>query len=752
VAVQPVQTAPDLPNIPWRRIDLHLHTPGSHDYEEPDKTYLDILKQGEKRGLSIMAFTDHNTVNGYRSMMNEIEHLEYLEKLNRIRADELGRLNEYRRLLKKILVLPGFEFTATFGFHILGIFPPDKPLRDIERVLMELRVPGHVLDRGLTEAGATSDVLHAYELIDNAGGMAIAAHANSSNGVSMRGMSLGGQTRIAFTQDPHLRAIEFTDLEKGRYSSAHLFTGIKPEYPRRMFAIQGSDAHRIMVARENSKRLGVGERATEVQLEEVSFAALRDLFMSQDFARVRPAFNIAELPEDPLIIARREGASATAAFHAALPKRGERFEAVLKDAAAMANGEGGLIVIGMDASPRKKIAGVDDVAETTEKLAGEIESRIMPKPAVSITVESLEGKDVIRLQMAKGNDAPYTFDGAQFLVRDGVETRAATRDEIIEMARRGYEKPRPQEQPRHESRPHQQHQPRQTDQHRQQRSQGERPQGERQQGNQQPRQPDQQSQQRQADPQRQPRPQGERPQGERPQGERQQGERQQGNQQPRQPDQQNQQRQPRPQGERQQRPSDQQRAQQPPQERIEQLPPRPEPAGALPAPQEQTARTENGASQPKPAESGPLTNTPRTGVTVTAMEERNGVEYFTVRDLRNNSVIRNVTRKSARDLWQYAITQYAEHPQGPADIDWRGDRAVLGRELRAGKVRNDVAMRDANGNVQVFYGVTDDGLDGTWKQMITEYAAAHPVEMPEEAPAESAPAPAAEAPAEQQPQ
>ncbi len=524
-AVHPVQPESDQPNILWRRIDLHLHTPGSHDYEEPDKTYLDILKQAEKRGLNIIAFTDHNTVNGYRNMMNEIEHLEYLEKLDRIRADELGRLNEYRRLLKKILVLPGFEFTATFGFHILGIFPPDKPLRDIERVLMELRVPGHVLDKGLTEAGATSDVLHAYELIDNAGGMAIAAHANSSNGVSMRGMSLGGQTRIAFTQDPHLRAIEFTDLEKGRYSSAHLFTGIKQEYPRRMFAIQGSDAHRLAVAKENSKRLGVGERATEVQLEEVSFNALRDLFMSQEFGRVRPAFSLAELPEDPLVTARLNGNSATAVFHAALPKRGDRFEEVLKDVAAMANGEGGLIVIGMDASPRKKIAGVEDTQEAAGKLATEIEARISPKPAVSITVENLEGKDVIRLQVAKGAEMPCTFDGAQFLVREGALTRAATRDEIVALARLGYEKPKPQEQPRHEPRPHQQHAPRQQQTHQP-----------RHQGGQQQRQPEsRQPEQRQPEqqPQNQPRQQP------------QQQPRQQGGQ-PRQPDQQNQQRQPGP--------------------------------------------------------------------------------------------------------------------------------------------------------------------------------------------------------------
>jgi len=62
-------------------------------------------------------------------------------------------------------------------------------------------------------------------------------------------------------------------------------------------------------------------------------------------------------------------------------------------------------------------------------------------------------------------------------------------------------------------------------------------------------------------------------------------------------------------------------------------------------------------------------------VQVLAIEERNGTMYFTMRDLRNNAIIRNVTMKSARDLWHYAITQFAEHPS--EDVAWRGDRAVL---------------------------------------------------------------------------
>ena len=196
----------------WRRVDLHLHTPASSDYQVPQTTFLDILRAAEARGIDIIAFTDHNTVAGYVRMRDEIAQLELLERLNRLHADERKRLDEYRRLRQKVLVLPGFEFTATFGFHILGIFPNNKSVREIEHVLLDLNVPPEKLDQGSSEVGATSDVLTAYREIDAAGGIAIAAHVNSSHGVAMRGLGFGGQTKIAYTQDPHLAALEVTDL------------------------------------------------------------------------------------------------------------------------------------------------------------------------------------------------------------------------------------------------------------------------------------------------------------------------------------------------------------------------------------------------------------------------------------------------------------------------------------------------------------------------------------------------------------
>jgi hypothetical protein len=223
----------------WHTMDLHLHTPASSDYQQRGVDYLDLLKRAEVRGLEMIAFTDHNTVAGYRRMQEEIEQLELLEKLDRLLPEEKTRLEEYRRLLKKILVLPGFEFTATFGFHILGIFSPDKPVREIEHILLDLNIPADQLDDGSVTVGASADVLTAYRVINEAGGLVIAAHANANNGVAMRGFPFGGQTKIAYTQDENLHALEVTDLEKGRRSTKAFFSGTKPEYPRRHSAYPG---------------------------------------------------------------------------------------------------------------------------------------------------------------------------------------------------------------------------------------------------------------------------------------------------------------------------------------------------------------------------------------------------------------------------------------------------------------------------------------------------------------------------------
>src|SRR5207244_116147 len=144
--------------------------------------------------------------------------------------------------------------------------PDIRAVQNMEYRRLEMYVHEDIMVIGAPDVGSTSDVMRAYAAITAAGGLAIAAHANSSNGVAMQGFPFGGQTKIAYTQDPNLAALEVTDLESsGRRTTAAFFNGSKPEYPRRMHLMQGSDAHSLETEQSDSanKRLGVGSRITE---------------------------------------------------------------------------------------------------------------------------------------------------------------------------------------------------------------------------------------------------------------------------------------------------------------------------------------------------------------------------------------------------------------------------------------------------------------------------------------------------------
>lgn len=566
----------------WRTMDLHLHTPASADYQQPEVTPIDLLRQADARGLDIIAFADHNTVAGYRRMKEEIQRFEFLESSNRLLPEEQAQLNEYRRLLDKILVLPGFEFTATFGFHILGIFPQDKPVREIEHLLLDLNIPPDQLDRGSDTVGATSDVLTAYRLIDLAGGLAIAAHANSSNGVAMRGFAFGGQTRIAYTQDPHLHALEVTDLEhKGRRTTAAFFSGTKPEYPRRMHCIQGSDCHRLTTDPKRKKNLGVGERATDVLIPEVSFEALKELFLSNDFARTRPHRPHAEPAFDFIRAAREEGSNIVQDFHESMSVRGGRLYAIIADVCAFANTNGGTLFVGMSADTRKPVAGIQNTVQAISQLDKEISNRISPPLHCTIDAHKANGKSVLRVLVPAGDDPPYVVDDYKIYVRSESETGLAVRDEIVSLVKRG-------------------------------------------------------------------------------------------------------------------------------QKEVLATPAQAEPARA------------EGEQPPELAKEKTLPDAaPRTGVEIVSVEERSGTKYYTVRDLRNGNVVKNVTRKSARRLWHYAITQYAQLPAdlSRTKVEWGDGFGLLKRDKQGKRERYDLVQKSPDG-YRYYFGVTEDGIHGPWKQLV----------------------------------
>lgn len=422
-------------DLVWRKVDLHLHTPASADYQQPEKQYLDILLRAEERELDIIAFTDHNSVAGYARMWRRIEDLELLEHLGRINEAETRELTEYRRLLNKILVLPGFEFTATFGFHILALFPPETSIRKLEHVLLALNVPEDKLDIGSSEVGATTDVLRAYEVLNEAGALVIGAHVNSTHGIAMQGFPFGKQTKMDYTQDPNLHALEATDLENpGRRTTLRFFSGSKAEYPRRMHCIQGSDAHRLTKDPDRETNLGVGDRPTEMLLSDASFSAIKELLQSNNFDHTRAA-RPATVGAEFIREARKQGNTTTQAFHERLATRRTKSNSVLKDIAALANTGGGTLFIGVKAEENADIAGVSKPDNTLERLAEDVQSFISPSLSISADSFDIDGKSVIVMSIPEGSEKPYTLGGGEIYVRRNDKTSIATRDDIVEMVR-----------------------------------------------------------------------------------------------------------------------------------------------------------------------------------------------------------------------------------------------------------------------------------------------------------------------------
>ena len=619
----------------WWRMDLHLHTPASADWQEPNATYLDWLQKCEARGLDIVAITDHNTVAGIAHLRQDIERLDWLEQQGRLRPQEKRTLDEYRRIGNKLLVLPGFEFTATFGFHVLAIFRPETSVRELELLLLRLNVPPSKLDGGSTEVGATTDVLTAYKLIDEAGGLVIAAHANSTHGVAMRDFPFGGQTKIAYTQDVHLHGLEVTDLDsRSRRATDSFYNGSKPEYPRRMHCIQGSDAHRLHRAAGDKHVLGIGDRATEIALPEISFEAICEVIKGSDFALTRP-YRPKKEPFDYIAAARDQGPNIVQSFHETWTRSGGRLTAILSDVVAFANTNGGTVYVGVSATRKGVPIGVEGAEEAIATLKVEIQRKIVPPLDVNVDVLESQGRPVLRVMAPEGKEKPYCLDDNKIYVRQEAETSMAVRDEIVQlvrvtlrdqlraeiMAEATASKTTPAKPPRRKAKA---------------------------------------------------------------------------------------------------------AAETTAAALVaEPAAPLPAPAELPPPAPEIEAHADDEADEPGTMvldlpgpEDGSL-SPPLVGVEILDIESGRGSTSYVIKDLRNGGIIRNVTPKSARKLWSYAIAQYETNPVKPEQVQWVGDIGLWQASKRAGKMRYDLVQR-AGHAIHVYYGVTEDGMSGPWRQFLQE--------------------------------
>jgi hypothetical protein len=181
--------------------------------------------------------------------------------------------------------------------------------------------------------------------------------------------------------------------------------------------------------------LGVGDRVTEILLREVSFEAIKEVFLGSDFTRIRP-YRLREQAFDYVRVAQEAGPSIVQSFHERMGRRGGHSVAILRDVVAFANTNGGTVYIGVGSKPKSPVVGVDHPEEASRLLLAEITRAVLPPLEVDIDVLKAQGKNVLRLTVPKGGDAPYALHGVEIYVRQESETSRAMRDEIVQLIER----------------------------------------------------------------------------------------------------------------------------------------------------------------------------------------------------------------------------------------------------------------------------------------------------------------------------
>ena len=132
--------------------------------------------------------------------------------------------------------------------------------------------------------------------------------------------------------------------------------------------------------------------------------------------------------------------------------------------------------------------------------------------------------------------------------------------------------------------------------------------------------------------------------------------------------------------------------------------------------------SQRSAPAPQPEPRSTDSTVPQTGVEIVSVEKRSGTDYYTVRDLRNGNTVQNVTEKSARKLWEYAINEFKKLPKdltGAEDVQWQGDYGLIQKKRSGKNERYDLAHKKGR-NVRVYFGVTDDGIEGdeNWQKLV----------------------------------
>ena len=227
----------EFPGSRWWRLDLHVHSPKSYDFKDPQKDDPDSMRRwleaARDAGVDAIAVTDHNTAEAISLIQDTV-----------LKVDGAP------------VVFPGVELTAGDGCHLLLLMDPSRKQQHVDALLARVKVP--VDDRGTHTARSPLSV---EEILEGCGddALVIGAHVNGCDGL----LQLTGEQRIAILKNMKLAGVEVQpDLD----CDSTWLDGNKPVVGRRLSQVWGSDSHSGDT---------IGQRFTWVKMTDPNLEGLR---------------------------------------------------------------------------------------------------------------------------------------------------------------------------------------------------------------------------------------------------------------------------------------------------------------------------------------------------------------------------------------------------------------------------------------------------------------------------------------------
>lgn len=228
-----------------------------------------IVAKATEIGVSVLAITNHNDVNGVAVFRDA--------------AEGTG-----------VTIFPGFEASSSEGIHVLCIYPPDTPESQLGRFLGQFGI----LEMGASAALSSQPFERILETVRTQGGITIAAHVTNEKGLLK---TLSGQARIKAWRSHELRAIQIPGPIGTLPSNFRKIVENKDSEHRR--AHPAGDV--LAVAALNAKDIAKPEDLSDhsatcwIKMSEVSIEGLRQAFLDPDSRiRLNPLQGDPDLVED----------------------------------------------------------------------------------------------------------------------------------------------------------------------------------------------------------------------------------------------------------------------------------------------------------------------------------------------------------------------------------------------------------------------------------------------------------------------